>query len=174
MLDLANSNENIILEKVSINIGIGQSEQLLENAKALLKKLTDHNAAATTARKRDPSLKLRKGQVIGAMVTIRGPAAAELLKRALDANGNNVKDASITDNSLSFGIKEYIDFAGVKYDPKIGMLGMNINASFARNGKRVERRRRKRALAGKNHRVVKKEEIADYLKKNFNVNIISE
>ncbi|MGC8710097.1 MAG: 50S ribosomal protein L5 [Candidatus Micrarchaeia archaeon] len=171
---MANSNENIVLEKVSVNIGLGQSEQLFDNAKALLKKLTNHNAAATRARKRDPSLKLRKGQVIGAMVTIRGQEAAELLKRAMDANGNNIKNSSITSNSLSFGIKEYIDFAGLKYDPKIGMLGMNINASFARKGRRVERRRRRRALAGKVHRTVGKEEIIDYLKKNFNANIISE
>ncbi|MFP3279363.1 MAG: hypothetical protein RXP92_03585, partial [Candidatus Micrarchaeota archaeon] len=71
----------------------------------------------------------------------------------------------VKDNSVSFGIKEYIDFSGIKYDPKIGMFGMNVNAVFTRNGKRVSTRRRKRSKQGKEHATVKREEIIDYLTK---------
>jgi large subunit ribosomal protein L5 len=156
---------DIYLEKVTINIGIGQNENLLENAKALITKLTGHNPTATYSKKRDPTLKLRKGQVIGTMATIRGEEAGEFLKKALDANGNVIGKNSIANNSLNFGVKEYIYFSGVKYDPKIGILGMNVNSTFTRKGKRVETRRRSRSSMGKKHAVISREEILEYLKK---------
>ncbi|MEM3253432.1 MAG: hypothetical protein QXS71_03360, partial [Candidatus Micrarchaeaceae archaeon] len=143
-------------------------------AKTLLNRLTGHNAVATFSKKRRPSLKLKKGQIIGAMVTLRKDEAKEMLAKALDAENNTIKSSSIIDNSLSFGVKEYIDFAGIKYDPKIGMMGLNVNVSFSRKGKRVELRRRGRAKIAAKHATVKKEEIADYLRKNFNVKIIEE
>ncbi len=97
-----------------------------------------------------------------------------MLKRALDANNNLISDTAVGDNSLSFGIREYIDFSGVKYDPKIGMLGMNINASFTRRGKRVETRKRMRSKADKEHRTVKKEEIIKYLEKTYGAKLRGE
>ncbi|MGC9099292.1 MAG: 50S ribosomal protein L5 [Candidatus Micrarchaeia archaeon] len=167
----ANPNRDIVLEKVVINIGIGQNEQLYDNAKALLKKLTGHEAAPAKAKSRDPSLKIRKGQIIGVVVTLRKGDALSMLERAIDAVGT-IKESSIRDNTLNFGIKEYIDFSGVKYDPKIGMFGMNINAVFARRGKRVEERKRKRSKASKEHMTVKKEEIKEYLKNKFGKDIV--
>ncbi|MGB9732776.1 MAG: 50S ribosomal protein L5 [Candidatus Micrarchaeia archaeon] len=168
-----NPNKEIMLEKVVINIGIGQNEQLFDNAKALLKRLTGHDASPAKAKTRDPSLKIRKGQVIGAYVTLRKGDAASMLARAIDAAGK-IKESSIQDNSVSFGIREYIDFSGIKYDPKIGMFGMNVNAVFTRKGKRVEERKRKRSKMGKRHATVKKEEIIEYLKNKFNANIVNE
>ncbi|MEM3279877.1 MAG: 50S ribosomal protein L5 [Candidatus Micrarchaeaceae archaeon] len=162
------------IEKVVLNIGIGQNENQFGAAKMLLNRLTGHNAVATVSKKRRPSLKLKKGQIIGAMVTLRKGSAKDMLARALDAENNTIKSSSISDNSLSFGVKEYIDFAGIKYDPKIGMLGLNVNASFSRKGKRVELRRRGKAKVGARHARVRRDEIAEYLKKNFNVKIIEE
>ncbi|MFP3278629.1 MAG: 50S ribosomal protein L5 [Candidatus Micrarchaeota archaeon] len=159
-----NPNADIKLEKVVINIGIGSNEQLFDNAKVLLNRLTGHNAAPAKAKKRDPSLKIRKGQIIGAYVTLRKAEALSMLQRALDAVGK-LNESAVRDNSVSFGIREYIDFSGIKYDPKIGMFGMNINAVFTRNGKRVSTRRRKRSKQGKEHATVKREEIIEYLNK---------
>ena len=170
----ANPMQEVRLDKVVINIGIGSNDQLLQNSKALINKLTGRNAVATHARKRDPSLNIKKGQVIGAMVTLRNELAKDMLKRALDANNNVIRERSINDNSLSFGIKEYIDFTGVKYDPKIGMLGMNINACFSRRGRRVEMRKRMRSASGDVHKRVTKEEIVEYLKKAFDAKVTNE
>ncbi len=167
----SNSNpmQQIFLDKVVINIGVGQNENLVENAKALIKKLTDHNAGTTVSKRRDPELKLRKGQLIGAVSTLRKKEAYDFLKRALDANSNTLTKGAVAGNSLNFGIKEYIYFTGVKYDPKIGILGMNVNAAFARKGARVAKRRRKSGIPGRKHSKITKEEIMHYLEGNFKV-----
>jgi len=169
-----NKMADVYLEKLVLNIGIGQNEQGYNSAKALLEKLTSHTAMPTKAKKRDPSLKIRKGQVIGAMVTLRKDEATEMLRKALDAVNNSIKESAITDNSLSFGIKEYIDFTGIKYDPKIGMLGMNVNATFSRKGKRTALRRRARGFIKKTHAIVGRDEIAKLLADKFNVKIGAE
>ncbi len=173
-MNLAEENimRSIYLDKVVINIGTGSSsEDAADNARLLIKKLTNHEAGYTFSKRRDPELKLRKGQKIGAVATLRKKDAYDLLKRALDANNNQLGSNAVSRNSVNFGVKEYIYFAGVKYDPKIGILGMNINAAFARKGKRVETRKRMRRKVPVRHRDIKKEEILDYLQKHFNVKI---
>ncbi len=166
--------QEIILEKVTFNIGIGSNEQQLQNAKTLLDLITGRQAVATVAKKRIPTLKIKEGQAIGAMVTVRKGKAVELLKKALDAVDFRIKESNIRENTLNFGIAEYIDFPGIKYDPKIGMLGMNVNAAFTRRGKRVALRKRKRSKVGKKHAIISRKELAAYLKENFKVNIVEE
>jgi ribosomal protein L5 len=172
--DLANPMTNIYLDKVVLNIGIGSDDNKITNAKLLLKKLASNEAAATLSKKRDPSLKIRKNQIIGAMVTVRGKPAEDILIKTLDANDNLIKNSSITVNSLNFGVKEYIDVTGIKYDSKIGMLGFNVNASFARKGKRVQTRKKKNAMVGRKHNLISREDLLEYLKSKFNVRIVEE
>jgi len=163
--------ENICLEKVVVNIGIGATEEKLDSAKLLMKKLTGRDAAHTKARKRFPAFGIKQGQIIGAVVTLRGGEATDFLKRALEANEAVLNPKSIANNSVNFGIKEYIYFTGIKYDPKIGMLGMNVNATFGRKGARVERRKIKTSSAGRKHKTLGKEELKSYLEKNFKVKV---
>jgi large subunit ribosomal protein L5 len=163
--------QEIFLEKLVVNIGIGSSDDKIDGAKSLLKKLTGKEPAHTTAKKRFPEFGIRKGQIIGAVVTIRGPEAATFLKSALEANNNVLFDSSLANNSVNFGVKEYIYFSGVKYDPKIGMLGLNVNASFARKGARVELRKRKKAKAGKEQKAIKHEDLKAHVEKNFAISV---
>ena len=163
--------DNIYLEKVVINIGLGANEEKLDNAKMLMKKLTGREAAHTKARKRFPAFGIKQGQIIGSVVTLRGQAAEDFLKRALEANDDLLEPRSIANNSVNFGIKEYIYFTGIKYDPKIGMLGMNVNATFTRKGARIERRKIKTSVAGKKHKTLGKDELKSYLEKNFKVRV---
>ena len=171
---MANPMQSIRLDKLVVNIGIGSTETKIDNARALLKKLTGRNAAHTTAKKRFPEFGIRKGQIIGAVVTLRSKQAEDFLKNALDANNNTIGRNSIANNSVNFGIKEYIEFSGIKYDPKIGMLGLNVNASFSRPGVRVENRKRKSSSVGAKHRRITKEELRAYLEKNFGAKIAEE
>ncbi len=165
---------DIRIDKVVLNIGIGSNEDMAQNAKMLLEKLTGSKPVSTVSKKREPELKLRRGQVIGAMVTLRNKAATDMLKRALEANDNLLKRSSIANSSLSFGVREYIYFSGVKYDPKIGMLGLNVNASFSRRGRRIELRKRKRSSEGAHHKAITREEIAEYLEKNMGAKVGAE
>ena len=153
-------------------MGIGSSEEKLDNAKTLLKRLTNREVAYTKARRRLPEFGIRKDQRIGAVVTLRGKPAKEFLARALDASSNSIASGSIARNSVNFGVKEYIYFNGVKYDPKLGMLGLNVNASFARKGLRVERRKRKTGKIPARHREITKEEIKKYLERDFGAKIV--
>ncbi len=159
----------IRLDKVVVNIGLGDNENLYTNAKTLLKKLTGKEAVPTRSKRREPELKIRKGQVIGVMVTLRGKDAQSFLGRALDANNNTVPEGAVANNSLNFGIHEYIYFSGVKYDPKIGMLGMNVNASFGRKGKRVELRKIKAGSIDLKHRNIGPEDLRSFVSEKFSV-----
>ncbi|MCL4365011.1 MAG: 50S ribosomal protein L5 [Candidatus Marsarchaeota archaeon] len=173
---MAGSNimQNIFIDKVVLNIGIGSNEEMYQNARLLLEKLTDGKPVPNVSKKRRPELKLRKGQVIGAMVTLRNEKASEMLKRAIEANDSIISGRSISNNSLSFGVKEYIYFSGVKYDPKIGMLGLNVNVSFTRPGRRIEERRRSRSAVGRKHKSISSKEITSYVEKSFGAKVEGE
>ena len=161
----------IRISKLVINIGTGNEERHTDAAKKLITLITSRTPVDELSRKRNPSFKITKGQKIGAMVTVRGEEIKKLLPRLLDATDNRIKDSSITPNSLSFGIKEYIDIRGIKYDPAIGMLGMNVNLSFRRMGARVEYRKRGAARIPDHHRIIDRDAIKSFMEKEFGVNV---
>ena len=167
-----NAMRKIRISKVVINIGTGSDEQMHGSAKRRIEAITNKKPANSLSRKRNPSFKIVKGQKIGAFVTIRGNEAKKLLSRLFDAVNNKIKYSSITNNSLSFGIAEYIDINGIKYDPKIGMLGMDVNVSFKRNGLRVALRKIRNSSIPERHRIIPKEEILEYINKEFGVTTI--
>ncbi|MGC8694373.1 MAG: 50S ribosomal protein L5 [Candidatus Micrarchaeia archaeon] len=170
--NLDNIMRAIDIEKVVINMGTGSDESINANAKKLIEIITNSKPVSTLSKKRNPSFKISKGQRIGAMVTIRGKNAGPLAERLLDAVDNKLKESNIKDNTVNFGIKEYIDISKVKYDPKIGMLGLNVNITFKRKGARVEYRKRKQSKIPERHKIIKREEIIDYMKKKFNIEIV--
>jgi large subunit ribosomal protein L5 len=167
-----NEMRKIMLEKLVINIGTGNEKGTLANARRLLELITNKNPSNAYSKKRNPAFKIVQGQQIGAFVTIRGNQITPLAKRLLDSVDNRIRETSVTNNSVSFGIREYIDISGVKYDPKIGMLGMNVNLSFKRKGSRVTLRKRKRSDVPQKHRVVGRPEIKDYMTEQFKVEFI--
>ncbi|MEM3227490.1 MAG: 50S ribosomal protein L5 [Candidatus Micrarchaeaceae archaeon] len=167
----SNAMLKIKVSKVVVNIGTGNDEQKQSNALLLLQKLTGAKPASAISRRRLPEFKIAKGQKIGAFVSLRGAAATEVLKRLFSAVDNKLSRKQVVDNAVNFGIKEYIDVDGLKYDPKLGMMGMNVNISFARRGARVAARKRLRSIESKRHRLVPREEIIPFLYENFNVSV---
>jgi large subunit ribosomal protein L5 len=174
IMDQKNPMQNIRINKVVINIGTGSDEQLHLNAKRLIETLTGRKPADEISRTRNPSFKIAKGQKIGAFVTVRGDDARKLAARLFEAVDNKVKPESVTNNSLSFGIAEYIDISGIKYDPKVGMLGMNVNVSFKRSGLRVALKKIKQSRISKRHRTIPRNEIIDYIGREFGVRPIEQ
>ena len=149
-----NVMREIRISKVTLNIGAGEAGQKLENAKTLLGMISGKKTLVTTAKVRNPLFKIKKGDPIGAKVTLRGKEALDVLQRAFKAVDHTVPE-SIFDKSgnFSFGVKEYIDFPGIKYDPKIGIIGFDVCVTLGRKGGRTSKRRRSKSSVGKKHRL---------------------
>ena len=102
---------NILIEKVTVNIGVGEPGQKLEQARDLLGRLAGgKKTLETRAKRREPTFRLRKDLPIGCKVTIRGKEAQEFLDKALTAKRKVIKSSNFDkQGNLSFGISEYID-----------------------------------------------------------------
>jgi len=165
----------IFIEKVTVNIGVGSPGERLENAKDLISKLAGgRKPVETQARKRDPVFKLRKGLPIGAKVTLRGTEAKSFLDKALIARRRLLKESNFDkQGSFAFGVPEYIDFPGAKYDPTIGMFGFDVCVSLIRKGRRVALRKIRPAKIGKRQRITKEEAI-EFAKSALNAKVESQ
>jgi large subunit ribosomal protein L5 len=143
-----NPHRALRVVKAVVNLGVGESGEPLTKAQKVLQMVTGQKPVATRARTTNRDFGIRKGQAIGAKVTLRGETAVEFLGRAFDARDKQLDGDSIDRNgNFSFGIADYTDFAGMKYDPTIGIHGMDIAVEVGRCGFRVrDRRARPRSL----------------------------
>ncbi len=147
-------------------------KKLLEKAKKLLEKITGKKPCPTYAKKRIPAWKIYPGALLGYKVTLRKEEAEKMLNRLLDAIDRKVKKEWFDEyGNFSFGIKEYIDIPGIKYDPEIGMFGLDVSVSLERPGYRIQRRRRCRRRVPRRHRVTVEDAI-EFLKEKFDVEIV--
>ena len=167
-----NPSRKISLEKVVLNMGLGRSGEVIEVGKAALHQISGRKPSSRAAKEAHRDWGVRKGEPIGVAVTVRGEDAKALLKRLLEAKGNQVKESSFDNfGNYSFGINEHIDIPGVKYNPKIGILGLGVSVSLSRPGYAIRKRSKHKASVGKNH-VIKSEEAKDYLIKEFGVTVV--
>ncbi|MCI4346900.1 MAG: 50S ribosomal protein L5 [Thermoplasmata archaeon] len=128
--------------KIVVNAGVGESGEPRTKAEKVLQMVTHQKPVATRSKATNRDWGIRQGQEIGAKVTLRGERARDFLDRALDARDRALDPDSIDDHgNLSFGIADYTDFAGLKYDPAIGIHGMDISVEIGRAGWRVRDRR---------------------------------
>ncbi len=165
-----NKMREIIIEKVTANIGVGEPGEKLDQAKDLLSRIAeDRKPIETKAKRREPAFKLRKGLSIGSKVTLRDAAAKSFLEKALTAKRKTLKESNFDrQGNFAFGVREYIDFPGVKYDPSIPMFGFDVCVSLTRRGRRVSVRKLRPAGVGKSHRITK-EEAMEFVKNTFDV-----
>jgi len=159
----------ISIEKVIVNIGVGGPGEKLEKAKKLLEKLTNEKPVETICTKRIPTWNIRPGMQIGTKVTLRGKKAIEFLEKCLEAVDRKIKEKSFDERgNFSFGILEYMDVPGFKYDPEIGMFGFDICVTLKKWGYRVRKRKREKRNIPKKH-IIKKAEAIEFIKKKLNV-----
>jgi large subunit ribosomal protein L5 len=163
--------KRISVDKIVINIGVGKSGEPIEKAKKALLELTGQQPAVRGAKKTVRDFGIHKGEPIGAIVTLRREPALEFLKRVIAAKKNVLK-ASSFDNygNISLGIHEHIDIPGTKYNPEIGIFGMDVNVVLSRPGYRIARKSRKSAQIGRTHRI-NKEEAIDFFKQEFGAEV---
>ena len=167
-----NSMKKIFLSKVVLNMGVGKSGEPIEIGKKTLSQITGKKPNTRNAKKSQRDWGVRKGEPIGVAITVRNDDAIELLKRLLLAKDNKINGQAIdNEGNMSFGIKEHIDIPGIKYDPKIGILGLEVSASLSRSGFNIRLRSQHKSKVGKKHRISRDDTIK-FLTENFGVQIV--
>ncbi|MCH2428864.1 MAG: 50S ribosomal protein L5, partial [Candidatus Thalassarchaeum sp.] len=142
------------ITKVTVNIGVGEGGQRLQLAARVLEVLTGMKPKRTLSTKTNRDLGTRKGAPIGCKITMRGAESIEsFLKDAFWVRDHTLPGYNFdSQGNLSFGISDYTDFPKQKYDPDIGIFGMDVNVVLERPGHRVSRRRRRKSRVSVYHR----------------------
>jgi len=90
---------------------------------------------------------------------VRGKKAMEIIEKGLKVKEYELRTKCFAkEGTFGFGIQEHIDL-GLKYDPAVGIFGMDFVVILRRAGERVKSRRRRPSVVGKQHRVTKEEAI---------------
>ncbi|MCL4356025.1 MAG: 50S ribosomal protein L5 [Nitrososphaerota archaeon] len=167
----AHPMREIRVGKVVVNIGLGKSGEAIERGKKVLEQVTGQSPAQTRAKNSVRDFGIHKGEPIGVVVTVRGDETKALIEKLLTAREKKLAGSSFDPRgSISFGIREHIEIPGIRYDPAIGILGMNVSILLERPGYGVSRRNRRTSRVGKSH-LVSRDEAMQYLKDNFGVTI---
>jgi len=147
------------IEKLVLNICVGTSGDRLTRASKVLEQLTGQSPVASKARYTVRTFGIRRNEKIAVHVTVRGQKAHEILERGLKVKEYELRAANFSNTGgFGFGIDEHIDL-GIKYDPTIGIYGMDFFVQLNRRGYRVAHRRRAQSSVGNRHRVGKKDSI---------------
>ena len=134
-LGLSNVMQVPRLEKIVLNMGVGQATQqasLLEGAVNDLTVITGQKPVITRARKSIAGFKLREGNAIGAKVTLRGDRMWEFLDRLISIAIPRIRDfrglPTKFDGSgnYTFGLVEQLVFPEIDYDRIDSVRGMDI------------------------------------------------
>ena len=125
-----------VIKKVVVSMGVGEAltnKKLLDAAVADLTQITGQKAVKTRAKKSIANFKLREGNEVGAMVTLRGTIMYAFLDRLINVALPRVKDfrgikATGFDGhgNFSLGITEQIIFPEIDFDKIVKIAGMNI------------------------------------------------
>lgn len=127
------------IEKITVNVGLGEALQnikVLDTAAADIKLITGQKPVITKSKKSIASFKLREGQSIGCMVTLRRERMYEflhklvyiVLPRVRDFKGVSPKSFDGRGN-YTLGLKEQIIFPEIEYDKIDKARGMNITVT---------------------------------------------
>lgn len=170
------ASENVMRQlrvaKVTVNIGVGEAGERLEKAENLLQELTGGQPVRTVSTKTIRDWGIREGMPIGCKVTLRGKSAEDFVKKVLWPRENRVPEWSFDEEgNLQFGLPDHTSLEGQRYDPDVGVFGMDVAVTVERPGYRVKRRRVMRRRLPERHRADREESIA-FLKEKFDLEIV--
>ncbi|KAH3709825.1 hypothetical protein DPMN_069290, partial [Dreissena polymorpha] len=103
------------------------------------------------------SFGIRRNEKIAVHCTVRGPKAEEILDKGLKVLEYELRKNNFSETgNFGFGLQEHIDL-GIKYDPSIGIYGLDFYVVLGRPGFNISQRRRKTSKIGLKHKVTKEE-----------------
>lgn len=131
-----NVNQLPKVEKIVINVGIpagSKDPKLAETAEQVLRRITGQQPVKTLAKKSISNFKIRKGMVVGMMVTLRGKRMEALLEKLIHVTLPRVRDfrglspkALDGSGNLSIGFKEFIAFPEIRPDEVERLHGLEL------------------------------------------------
>ncbi len=160
------------INSIKLNLSLGMAGEPLNRGKAVLSELCGQTPVDTYSKQTWKKWNIRRGQAVGAKITVRGEKAYELLMKLFHANEYKLKSSSIDDQgNFAFGVSEHIDIPGMNYDPNVGIYGFDVIVQMKRAGYRVKDRSIKRNKIPKKQFLSKDETMA-FLIKNYNLTLI--
>ncbi len=160
------------IDKVVVNLNVGKSGEPLEKANRVLKEITNQTPVKKKAKKTIRDFGIREGESIAVVVTLRKQKAVDFLKKVLPVVENKVSKSSFdVHGNFAFGLKEHIEIPGVKYDPEIGIFGMDVCVTVNRPGQRVKIRRKQKQSIGPKHMLTPEESIL-FVRQTLGVEIV--
>ena len=162
----------ITIAKVVVNIGVGEAGEKLLKAQKVLQLVTGQTPVQTLSKSTIRDWGIRRNMPIGALVTLRGTKADDFVRKALSIRNNRLAGYSFDVlGNFSFGVPDYTDFEGMKYDPEIGVFGMDISVALERPGYRIAHRRIAPRRIPRAHRISRAEGI-EFVRTKFSVEVV--
>jgi large subunit ribosomal protein L5 len=169
-----NPMRNIVIDKIVINVGVGEAGERLQRAQKAIELLikNDQKTIQTISNTTNKDLGIRKLMPIGCKVTLRGKDATDFLKRAMWVKESKIASYSFDpEGNFSFGIPDYTSFENMRYNPDIGIFGLDICVTLRRAGYRIKKRKQKNKKVPKYHRISREEGIA-FAKKELGAEVV--